>query len=584
MDLEKQQTLFYDFFNQRTLWDFAVNPDPFVRRALYKLVASATLKQIDRLNVSTLSEVMLKTSLSISQTGSSLEWVKTVALLTSQWPHIWTDSSNITGKKSPSKRLFQFLRHGSQGGSSEYWVQVAALLASIPSSILLYGSEYAPNNIEGPAQPKFLVLEALHDGITNRDEPRANQTAAWDAYLGTANCIGSPLQHQSIRDTLAKYSLLPIVKQYVRPSSSESSWTILSSEKQIISVRAFRLTLDTSTSIFHEGWHQLSKDLVEDIRTSVPEQSKDYKISHDNLSANIGRWYSLQAAILELEDSNELEALIAETVTSELRTAVSVLRERDGKPYSAAALLENAIMSLPQIIRNNGEINTLFTDFANRDIPKLLLSPSAPHLIGTLSLLKDAVDTGPICEAGIRNLNAKPESSAKYSALQSLISSSFLAQSAEIEGLTSLIKENLNMALNGDKDRWNLVSAAMSNPAAPSELINDLLGSMVDLLSMDEEVLLSLHGLQLVNERNGQVLKAFSRSKNGSNLFSKLLFLTESPDFDISQKALKLSAALDTTTSHNAESSHAVASMIEIINQGIDTAEPSSLSYVINNL
>lgn len=582
-DLEKHKALFHKFLNQRTLWSFTENSDAFVRRAVYRLAITSTLKLNDQLDLGTLSTAFLTSSFSISQTGSALEYIRTVAFLTAKSPFIWTDFDLGSGKKAPARKLFQFLRRGSQGGPSEYWIQVATLLKQLPLSVLLYGSDCDHNkNMEDIVKPKFPVLEALHDGISNRDEARANQAAAWDAYLGALDRISSSLPDQTNRDNLAKYLVLPIVKQYVKPSSSEIAWTIQGLEKQNICIRAFHQILRISQTIFHEGWRQLSTAMIEDIRTSLPEQSADYMKSHDSISANVERWYNLQAAVLGLENSDDLEALAVQTVASELKAAFSVLREREGKPYSAAALAQNAIISLPRIVQHHGEINILFIDFAKKEIPKLLLSPSAPQLIVTLSLLTEFVDVRLVCESGIKFLRDSPESSEKLSALKDLISSSLLARAAEIEALASLVKDNLIMALHGDEARWDLISAAVGNSAAPSKLTDDLLVCMIDGLSIDEEVLPSLQGLELVVKCNNQAIREFTRSGIGSNLLSKLLFLTESPGFDVSQKALKLSAAIEVIGSNDKDSIYAVKHMIGIISQGINIARTDSLSYVLD--
>ena len=553
-----------------------------MRRAVYRLAITSTLKLYDQLDLGMLSTAFLTSGFSISQTGSALEYIRTVAFLTAKSPFIWTDFDLGSGKKAPARKLFQFLRHGSQGGPSEYWIQVATLLKQLPLSVLLYGSDYEHNkNMEGIVKSKFPVLEALHDGISNRDEPRANQAAAWDAYLGALDRISSSLPDQTNRDNLAKYFLLPIVKQYVKPSSIEIAWTIQGLERQNICIKAFHQILRISQTTFHEGWHQVSSSMIEDIRTSLPEQSADYMKSHDSISANVERWYNLQAAVLGLENSDDLEALAVQTVASELKTAFSVLREREGKPYSAAALAQNAIISLPRIVQHHGEINILFIDFA-KEIPKLLLSPSAPQLIVTLSLLTEFFDVRVVYESVIKFLRDSPESSKKLGALKDLISSSLLARAAEIEALASLVKDNLIMALHGDEARWDLISAAVGNSAAPSKLTDDLLVCMIDGLSIDEEVLPSLQGLELVVKCNSQAIREFTRSENGSNLLSKLLFLTESPGIDISQKALKLSAAIEVIGSNDKDSGHAVKHMIEIISQGINVARPDSLSYVLD--
>lgn len=559
------------------------SPEPFVRRAVYKLAVVATMKQKDYLNREILSAAILTSSLSVNQIGSTLEYSKTLALLTADSPSLWTDYETGSGKKATARKLFHFLRKGSQGGVSEYWVQIAALIKHLPSSVLLHGSQEESNDsVEGSINTKFPILEGIRDGINNRDEPRANQIAAWNAYLDALDRISSSLSNQRDCDNLAETLIFPMVKQYVRPSLNESKWTISGLERQNTCVRAFRQILRVSKTASYESWHQLSHYMIEDFRTSLSDQSEDYKDSQDLISANVERWYNLQATVLTLEDSDSLELFASQIVSSELRAAFSVLRDKRGKPYSAAALVQNMITSLPQMAESHSEIKALLTDFANIDIPELFLSASAPHLIKTLSLLKEMVDTRPIFEAAIRILRNAQESSTKSIALRSLISSSFLTESAEAEALSTLVKENLKLALGGDESRWDFVLAAFDNPVAPTKLTDDLLQLMVDGLRTNDEILSSLRGLELLVIHNGQVVKDFSLSENGSNLLSTLLFLIESTDIDFSRRALELSASIEAIKSNNRDSSYALRSMIEIIRQGIAIANLSSLSYVLN--
>lgn len=584
-DPKNQETLFHGFLNEPQVWNFASNSDPFVRRAVYKLASTATLKQRDQLDMELMSTSMLVSALSINQTGSALEYVKALALLTAELPTIWTKFYTGSGKKSATKRICHFLRKGSQGGPSDFWVQMSTLIRHLPPNILIPNPDIEPDiTLESTTKPSFPVLESLHEGISKRDELRGSQNDAWNTYLIASDRINSLLPSQVTRDYLALHSILPIINQYVKPSPDTAKWTITCSEKEEICVKAFSQVQSISQETFKEAWHHISISIIDDVRSSPPEQSKNYVKSHDLISISIGRWYGIQSAVFELEKSDALENLFAETVESEIETAVFVLRERGGKPYSAAAILLNAVKFMFKVVRMHNGISGMLAEFAQNDIPKLLLSPSAPQLIATLTFLKDLVDVRFICESGVQILRDAPDSIAKSSALKSLVSSDFLAQSAKNEALGNLVQENLNLALLGDDRRWDLVLAAVGNPNAPNSFTDDLLAIIVNGLSIEEKNGASLLGLDLVVKRHGRTIRNFAKSSQGSNLLSKLLFLTESSDPEVSQIANSLSASIEVIVADDKYSNHATRSMIEIINQGIDTARPDSLSYVTQNV
>ena len=75
--------------------------------------------------------------------------------------------------------------------------------------------------------------------------------------------------------------------------------------------------------------------------------------------------------------------------------------------------------------------------------------------------------------------------------------------------------------------------------------------------------------------------KSFSLSKYGSDLLSKLLSLSESPDDEVSRQARSVTSAIEGILSEDKGSGYATRSMVEIINNGINTAGTDSLSYVV---
>ena len=551
---------------------------------MYRLATTIFTKSRDSPDLELISTHMLGSSLNVSQVGSAFRYAIAIALLTTKSPDIWTKYYHGSGKKSAARRLCQYLRRGSEGGPPEHWAQIKTVIHHLPLSVLLPELKDGTMKVaESDSSSRFPLLEAFRKGITSREEPKANLSVAWNTYLDVCEHVNSFLSCQSDRDHLARGYIVPLVRQSISPSTDQAEWTVSGPFQYDLCVRALHKVWNTSPEVFQEEWFYLSAKVIEDFQTSLPETSKDYKKSQDAISAEIARWYNLQAAILK-DDSKFLHSLISSTLASEVRMSIHTLQERNGKPYSAAAILVHATESLPELMRTRGETQEMIIKFAEEEIPRLLLSPSAPSLIATLSRINDITDVRSIYEAAISGLREVPESTAKLNTLKSFISSPFLAKSTKIEALVITVKESLKMAKHGDETYWDLVMAAIGNEAAPRELTDELLVDMVNGLSIEEERSACLEGLELTVKRNCQALKAFAISKNGSSLLSKLLFLTESHDGNVSEKAHNLTRAIEAILADEKDSALAAESIIEIINQGIDIAGPNSLSYVLQTV
>lgn len=570
-----------EFLKKKEVWKFASDPDPYLRLAVYRLATATFTKSTDSVDLRTISDNVLTSSLNISQAGSALRYVTTLALLTSKSPAIWTQYYSGSGKKSALRKVCQFLRRGSQGGPPEYWSQVKTMIHHLPTRVIL--PEFEGDGEIMKAQELGTIpalLGALRGGIMNKEEPKDHHSAAWNTYLDICSHLLKNSPSQNYRDHLAKSSIVPLVSTFVISNSVGLDWTILGSNQLSISVRAFCQVLDVSLEIFQEEWRRLSSQMIENIQRSLPEQSKEYRASQDLISGQIGRWYQLQSTILKEQDSEVVRSLISTTLESEIKASTSTLRERDGKPYSAAAILMNATELLPELLRNCHQTTELVVSFSHGDVPKLLLSPSAALLITALGRLEDITNVCSIYEAAIRDLHDAPESMVKSGALAGFVSSPFLAKSKKSDALTVLVKESLVMAKHGDENRWDLVMAALGNPDAPRDLTDELLADMTNSLSIGEDITACLEGLQLTIQRNARVMKDFAQSQHGPIILSKLLFLAESPDATIREKAHTLSTAIEAMLSNDEGSNGAIDSIIEIINQGIETAGQDSLSYV----
>lgn len=578
-EIGKNASFYVELLGEARVWSFASNPDAFVRRATYKLLIAALAKQGEALDLAVLSANVVSASLHIDQTGSAFDYVKALALLSEISPTVWTQYYTGSGKKSATRRLCQFLKKGSQGGPPDYWNYVAQLLANIPSSVLVPGTESEPSQVsEGQSGILPAVLDALHDGLSSRQEPRTNQTVAWNAYLDVATFLRGLLSSQKDCQQFVRQAFVPLLDQHIRPSQDRPRWTMTGSKQTQTCVRAFQEALKGAQDVVIEEWHRISDLVVQDIQTSLPGQSKDYAKSQNAIAAETDRWYSLQAMILKDGVPTSVMNMFKETSLSLVSSAIIDIKSRNGKPYGAALTLEAAVRLAPELTLNDEETNKVISKFALEDLPDLLISPSASILVAFLSLLKGTRDFQRAYLSALRTLLAANDSPAKYQALESLVSSPLLSESASDEGLRTSINHSLQQALNGVSERWNLVNAALSNPSAPADLTGSILASMTESLSLHDQAAAGLRGLELAIKHSEQAVKNFGVSTGGSNLLSRLLFLTQSSDPELAVQARTLTSAIEGILASEKGSNQTMRSLIEIINKGLDTADTNSIS------
>ena len=570
VDIEKSQTLLKEYLDEEKLWTFASDSDASVRRALYRLLGTILAKYKDTLNPSTISASVLMSGLNATQSGSALDFAKVLALLSVEIPDVWTTYYPGSGKKSAANRLCHFLKKGSQGGPPDFWSQIAQILPSLPLSIL---TKFA----DGEKESLTSVLSALHEGLNSKDEPRGNRFAAWSAYLTASDLTLSSLSDVASRRRILISSILPILVQYIKPSSENSRWAVASAQGDTVCVRACDQAILQDTASFQEEWNALSNTIIEDLKTSLPEQAKDYARSQDSLSAEANRWYCLQSALLKGDGQETKATIFKHTVTSEISSMISVLKARIGKPYGVAAALEMSIQNIPEIVLSDEGCKGELLRFANENLPNLLFSPSAKYLVRILNDLDDSCDVGRSYDRCVQVLGEAPDSASKSIALQCFVSSPRLATT---DSLLAMVVAGSNQAMNNDElMSWNVVMAAISNPVAPKSLTDDVLANMTEGLSIDSKESPGLHGLELTMKHNSGKLTQFARSSKGSSLISKLLLLAESPDEGIAQRARSTSTTIEQALEAQGDVGQTTKSLIEIIKRGLDTAEATSLSY-----
>lgn len=523
-----------------------------------------------------ISASVLVSCLNIDQSGSAYDYIVAISNLSISHPEVWTRYYRGSGKKSALTRLCQFLSRGSQGGPEDYWIHVKTLISHVPSDVLLPTlNERAEEDLDKEPPSPSPVLAALREGLRNRNETRSNQATIWRVYLDVATLVQSALQSFQDRQRFIKASVLPLVVQFVKPLPERTAWTVSSPNAQDLVVYACRLIFRTDPKIFEQEWRVLSTQIIEDLQTSLPEQSKEFTKSQDFLSAEVGKWYALQAAIVKSYEA--MRPILLETVPSEILSAINTLKARNGKPYGAAAALEYSVESVPELVFEREDIKATIVEFMVKDVPDLILSPSAKYFVNILDALDGTISIHSGYRACLNALAQAPESAVKSIALQSFISSPCLASTAS---LFEVVMSSLRQALRSDEaSYWEIVMAAVSNPHAPTELTDEIFAQMIEGLSVDAENSTSLRGLEKTMQQDKGKLRNFALSPSGSALISRLLLLTDSPDESISQRAKKLNVRVESVLAVDGVTGQATNSMMEIVNRGLETAGEYSLSY-----
>ncbi|KAL8799123.1 MAG: hypothetical protein Q9182_006129 [Xanthomendoza sp. 2 TL-2023] len=562
--LEKHQRALDTFLGSTELWKLATHSDSSVRRAIYSLLDASIIKLPDILNLEVMSAYVLAAGLSVSQTATALDYSRVLAHLSTHEPKVWTELYKGTGKKSATKRLCQFLAKGSQGSSFQYWDEINTLLLQLPTAVLLPQDNISDQN--------FVLLDALRDGILNRDEPRSNQNAAWNTYLKVVKRFSTFPDVD--RDRLIEHSVMPILTQYISPSRETMAWTVPASPQSII-MDATRLGLQSSRN-FTQDWTRLSKSFIEQVQTSLPEQSKEFVKSQDGITSKASRWYSLQAGLSGCDIPEDILAVLTDAATFEIMSAIAILKARQGKPYGAASLITIAISSMPNLIKTQKPLSDSVAEFVSADVPDLILSPSGPYLVELIPCLKYIIDTDMTYRACLNSALQASKTPARFKALERLVSSHCIACLDQDEELLTTLTLMLKQVVDGGATQSDLLREAIANPNAPPRMAQDLVAEIVASLSLDDCRLTSLQSLQIVVKHNPSAVKAYDASSAGSPMLAKLISLADSPDEAISQRAKSINDVLSADEStDNVQSNRAILSIIRV---GPETVDSHALS------
>lgn len=571
-DLQKDIPAIETLLGSKSLWSLCYNEDPFVRRSLYTLLRSAVTKVPDELDWKLISAAVVGKSISMPQVGAASELSETLLQTTSARPQLWTE--DYTGKTSSSKRLLQYIQKGSQGGSSSFWSNLSQLLRVVPLQTLANIFPETTTEDKIGLSGANTLMEAFHEGLNSRDEPRQNQAEGWRSYIDIGIWLANGLSEDD-RRSFIQGRLSPTLVQYVKADPGQSKWTLPAQLGQPICAE-YVVTLANHgyENELQLLWKELSDNLLESVRLSSPEQSKDFQSSQDTICAQAHRLFSLEAAVLTRISATEYESRVSEAFETLnlplLDNCLQVLRSRNGKPYGAAAVVEESIRSVPQIARRSKEL----LGFVQDDAPELLFSPSADRVITIILSCRSWSGYGSSFEKVIeRVIQLEPEQSNTL-VLQRLLSTLDFKEIEDKSGLNLLIMRALDRACRGSVSHWPIIIALLQNPTSHGELTDSIFLSITDSLSTEDRVIGALNGLSQIATSVPAAMKRFQSGSHGSKLAGKLLFLSESPEEEVGD----LAESLTNTLKETAVGETSNKSNIEILQYNFDHVNEESLS------
>ena len=587
--LQKGEASYRELLQSDSIWTLASSKDPFLRGAVYRLLLPALGKCEHLLNIRTIGNQMIK-ALDIDQMGSITNFLKAMNLISSTHPDIWTSLYTGSLKKPPSKRFSHFLRKGSQGGGVDIWRQLEALLKLVPRSVILPSKE--DDNKESHDYTSIPILESLKEGVSRKNEVRAHQKDGWLCYLRLVERTLSFVEEPEPRRSIIQESVLPLVRQYVRPEADNPKWgTNTGLDQQLVAVEAINIAFSHSPPALYEAIRGISDSLIEDLQLSLPEQSKDFSKSQDSMIAKYARWDGIRPGIIYARIP-KLTMMFLNTAHAELEAAARVLQSRNGKPYSSAAVLE----MLAQLVVSQNEsadkvkegkevadaqrvILDKLLNFTRDKLPSFMGSASSLYLLRLLQVLDHFENLDDTWRACVGKLVTAEDSTFKAAALEYLVSSSAWLKEDRIQALLSqTILTDVQKTLSDSDGNWSLVNSTIRNPQVPDALKEDILVKMTEGLSISSETEQALQGFEGVAKQDGVAFHKVLATSQGPRLLSKLLYLSHEGNESVRTRAAILRGLANAAISKDATNTPSSNPLLAIIRDGITRTGEGTLS------
>lgn len=563
-DIEKFQSRYDDYFAEETVWRSITLSDSSVRKTVCQLLFACLDRKLPYAEGTKVRQAIVTGGLRTNQAGSALEYVRALTKLSQSNPDIWTGAGE---KKSPLARLHTFISKGSQGSPPKFWEYLDQLLSLIPMATLTPETASA-------------LLTSLKSGVTHREEPRTNTSFAWKCYIDTARRLlgGLTADDQLV---FGKDHLFPLFEQFLFSVSERPTSIPLGPNAMAVFVEAYIAVATAGSplsSAFAEEWDRLASMFCANISRSLPEISKEYLSSQEKIGEEGRRWSGLVGHIYEKisECNDTVPDYTTEASARVLSQSISLLENRNLKPFGAARILEYALSTSPHLFR--GEKWSILSGFllsaAESDIGKLIESSSCQYLLSCVRLLgtfsNRDVDYSRLWKAWIGATLSLAPGKSRDSTLASLISHEKAAELSKSHQLLqdTIVAQTLT-TIKRQADSWGLFDAAITYQALGDSVYQSLAQNLVSFFEKEPQSSVDiLRALEILVKGRPQL---FSDNEDlHTALVAHLLSLSEISDSSISTKTDSIRALLD---------SHADGKLpvVGIIQSNLDRAEPQSL-------
>ncbi|KAI4715873.1 hypothetical protein E4T48_07944 [Aureobasidium sp. EXF-10727] len=567
-EVAKQQETYQGIVGQNKIWELAsYKEDVVVRRSIHRFLRTCLSKQKSTVeaNLSTISEAYISKALPHDQTGSSYDFMLALVELTDTFPQAWTTS--YTSKKPASTRLRGCMKRGSQAGPAEFWTNAWLLFSKLPTEIL-------PQKYSEAEE----LLNAVHDGVGQKDD-RFNASAAWFTYFKILDLVQNTASlSDEEHETLLNKMAVPVIEQYLRPSPSTADWLVSGAKPAWnVSKVAFCKRLP---SVLEKKWPEYAALLVEDIRTSLPEQSKDFEKSQAHVASAAERWALLQSELLreEYQLPESLQAVFSQSAKDIIKASLESLRSRNGKPYGAAAAVDELQNHCKTLLAKDQETQNIIATFVVEDLPELLSSPSQRQLVPLIYHFQTDPRFGEAWNKAANALGNSPDSEEKLDAFRNLLLSPRVKPAAELAAQNGDIQAFLQRQFKSSLEtgqQWSFVSGILkSTPSvASTETVDSMLADLTASLSVSDKAGSALDGLQEISRSNKTLVKEHIKKPNGSQLLPNLLLLEDSTDESLAAKASSISKSIVT----EADKTGSQTILFEVVHQSLRDVSSNSL-------
>ncbi|KAG5930319.1 hypothetical protein E4U42_002243 [Claviceps africana] len=564
--LHKAMDKYDEYFNEETVWKTITFKDSTVRKTICQLLFTCLDRKLPYATSTKARQAFVTGGLKSSQAASALEYVRALTKLTQQDVSIWSSASAANERKSSLARLQSFISKGSQGSPPKFWEALDQLLSLLPADDTL-GLDTASK-----------LLTAVKAGITNREEPRTNSSYSWKCFIDVAKRSMDQLPHDA-KLALAREHLFPLLEQFFFSTSDTSSIPTGPNAMHIL-VQAHLAAITSCSEVAQasaEEWSRLGTILCTNISGSLPEVSKEYKVSQGRIAEQGRRWFGLVGMISAalVENGTALPDQTSDPSARIISQCALLLESRNMKPFGAARILEYALSTSKHLFDgDSGEHLALFLQTAAGDgVDQVAASLSAETLLSCLGIFGSISGRDELYQKTWRmwtkaclQLTEEHIRNPMLAALLSQDHASPLAK--ESKELQEMLYSQSVALLDSESEAWDLLETALVHHSMSDEMCHSLGVELVSRLSKS-------------NHRPDTVLKmiemlarsrpsTFSQGPLHTELVAQLLSSSEISDVSTSSKAAAILSIL------NAESQGQLP-VVEIIQTNLERASAQSL-------